>query len=377
MPRKRNDSLDGGGVTIVVENASSRAEDGLTFQLRKQLEDFDRPEHRRLHALTLLLTWRCPAACDHCVFESSPHNSITLDPEVARRTVEAVARQSPPPILSFSGGEPFLLLPLMRELAAFGLSRGMVSEVVTSAAWVADVQRSAAILADLQKRGLRSLCISYDRFHAPFVKPWKVQTAILAGLELGLRVVLNTMVDRDDTDCVDLLAGMIELPRETIARCFVNRLATVPVGRARQNVDQYIYTATPPSGGCPFPTQVVTLSPRGLLYPCCGSVVGEPVDKAGLFIQDDLAGRTVEEIETIIAALRDDVFFRLLQAIGPYGLLQELRRRNPNLSARTQFTGQCDACLEFTDNADVADAARRFLRQIADKLGEAPAEATH
>jgi hypothetical protein len=359
-----------------VARPSSRIEDGLTYQLRQQLRDGDRPEHRRLRALTLLLTWRCPAACDHCVFESSPHNKATLDAEVARRTIEAVGRQKQSPILSFSGGEPFLRLPLLRELAAFGLQRGMFSEVVTSCAWVADAERTSSILADLQQCGMRTLCLSYDRFHAPYVASWKVRLAILAGLELGLRVVLNTIIDRPDADCVETLTGMIDLPRETIMRCFVNPLNTVPVGRARHQVGEYFYNEAL-HGGCPFPTQVVTLSPHGLLYPCCGAVVGEPIDNAELFIQDDLADRSVDEIATILDSLQSDLFFRLLQAIGPYGLLQELQRRYPELPIRTKFTGQCDVCLEFTANAAVADAARHFLKQIASELRGERLESMH
>jgi len=358
--------------------ASALREKGLTFQLREQLNRIDSPEHRRLRALTLLLTWRCPALCDHCVFDSSPHNKTTLDPNVARRVVEAVGRQKPPPILSFSGGEPFLQLGLMRELAALGVSVGMISEVVTSCAWVADAPRTLSVLRDLQECGLRTLCISYDRFHAPYVKPWKVRTAIGAGLELGLRIVLNTIADEDDaSDGVDALAFATELPRETIARCFVNRLAIVPVGRARRQVRDYIYPQAPPTGGCPFSTQVVTLSPHGLLYPCCGAVVGEPTDQAQLFIQDDLTNRSVDEIEMIVASIQNDLFFRLLQTIGPYGLIQELRRRDPDLPVRSRFTGQCDACLEFTANGHVADAARHFLQQISAELSKTRPESMH
>ena len=68
--------------------------------------------------LTILLTWRCPARCAHCVFDSGPDNRHTLDLEVARAAVDAAARLTPRPSLSFSGGEPFAALPAMRDLLA-------------------------------------------------------------------------------------------------------------------------------------------------------------------------------------------------------------------------------------------------------------------
>jgi hypothetical protein len=346
---------------------SALREAGLAHQLKQAARthvapaDSDRP----FASLTLLLTYRCPAMCDHCVFDSSPKNKLTLDPEIGRRAIEAIARQNPPPALSFSGGEPFLHLATMKSLAAFAFERGMISEAVTSAAWVTTSERAVQILTDLKSRGLRTLCVSYDRFHAPFVSPAKVRTAVLAALGAGLRVVMNTMSDPDSVQTSeDMLASELELDRPTIDACFVNTSTTIPVGRARHKVASYHYPAEPPRGGCAFAARTVTVSPRGDLYPCCGPVIGEDPDGAGLLIQENLAGRSVDEIADIFEALKSDLFFNLLSTVGPYGLLQELGKRDPSLPRR-RYVGQCDACLEFASNPRVAAGAKALLAELA------------
>jgi hypothetical protein len=347
---------------------SAQQRSGLAHRLRELAETTAATAGARnddFACLTLLLTYRCPAMCAHCVFESSPSNTVTLDVEIARRAIAAIARQRPAPTLSFSGGEPFLQLATMKTLASFGFERGMVSEVVTSAAWVADRPRAAGVLRDLQSRGLRVLCVSYDRYHAPYVDAAKVKNAILAAREIGLRVVVNTMVDaQHDRDAATMLEQELELPREIIDSCFVNRMAVTPVGRARREVTDYVYSEGLRSRGCEFAGKTITISPRGDLYPCCGPVIGEEPGGAGLLIQENLSGRSVDEIAGIFESLKNDLFFNLLSTVGPYGILQHLRKRNPALATR-RYVGQCDACLEFASNPDVAAATRDWLREVS------------
>lgn len=344
---------------------------GLSYRLTQENRAAARglvERNRDFACLTLLLTYRCPAVCDHCIFESSPKATATLDPGTAERVIAAISRQSPPPGLSFSGGEPFLQLDTMKRLAAFALERGMPSEAVTSAAWVADAGRTRATLAELGERGLRTLCVSYDRFHAPYVKAEKIRTAVTQALELGIRVVVNTMADPDDVrERREMLAEALALPLAVVDSCFVNVLPTSPVGRARTHVDRYYYPDHPPTGGCQFAGRIVAVSPYGFVYPCCGSVLGAPPERAGLMIQDDLTGRSVDEIAAILEDLKNDLFFNLLSVLGPYGILQELRKREPALQTRP-YTNQCDACLEFTDNPLARGAAEKLLIEMSEAL---------
>lgn len=344
--------------------------------LNKRLEPSVLLNRKAISIITILLTYRCPAACDHCVFESGPKNKTQLDMEVAFKLVEAASRQSPPPVLGFSGGEPFLRLDEMRALARFAAERGMPSEVISSSAWVKSREHAAEVLSDLKAIGFQSYATSVDRFHTPFVRPDKMRWAMQGALDAGLRGIINVQVSGDNPllsrDAVKQdVATLLSMPLDEVERYQINPLITTPVGRARTAVDSFHFDPTKDmSEGCPMATEVVTLSPLGLLYPCCGMVVGEKPETADLFIQDSLKERSVDEIAQILADLKDDLFFKLLQSAGPYQLLLELQRRNPELAIKDRYVGACDACLEFTTRPDVAAAARAYLGELGGMLAQ-------
>jgi organic radical activating enzyme len=346
---------------------------GLADFLYADLSATELVNRRSISIITLLLTYQCPAQCDHCVFESSPHNTATIDPAVARTLIEAAARQKPPPVLGFSGGEPFLQLRMLRELTSFASGLGMASEVVSSSAWAKDEAYAAAVLKDLASRGLQSYCTSVDRFHTPFVEGRKMRTALLAARAAGMHVIVNTQVDAlaaklNGGDVEQYLSRVLDLPSDELREFQINALITTPVGRGRHTDIGYHYPDKNFREGCPMATEVVTLSPHGLLYPCCGMVVGEQPESADLFIQDDLAQRSVDEVEAMLDALKGDLFFRLLQYVGPYNILAEVLRRNPHLRGRSRYTGACDVCLEFTSNPGIAQATRALLQELAQRL---------
>lgn len=342
-------------------------DNGLTRYLRNEISATELVNKHTISNITILLTYTCPAACDHCIFTSSPSRKETVDPEAARRLIEAGSRQQPPPLLSFSGGEPFLQLPLMRELVTYGSDRGMPSEVISSSAWCKSDEFTRDVLADLKQRGLRTYCTSVDRYHTPFVDTRKMRRAVMTAREVGMKVVLNTMVDPDSLGKEEeYLSHVLDLPASIVKECYVNRLITTPVGRARTNVNDFLYQDKNFAEGCPYSTEIVTLSPHGFLYPCCGMVLGENPKDAALFVHDDVSQKSVDEIEQLLDDLKHDLFFKLLQLIGPYRILAEVKRRRPELQTRDSFTGSCDVCLEFTSNREVANAARELLAEYSE-----------
>lgn len=346
--------------------------------LAGQLEASTLLNHSSISIITVLLTYRCPASCSHCVFESSPSNHAAVDMDVAYKLVEAASRQSPPPVLGFSGGEPFLRVREMRELAQFASSRGMPSEVVSSSAWAKSQAFATEVLTQLRDAGLQSYCTSVDQFHLPYVEAEKMKWALRAAKNAGLNTIINFQAvgkpPRDRREMLETIAEMLSITPEEVDGHQINPLITTPVGRARDEVDDFFYDPNKTiDEGCPMATEVITLSPYGFLYPCCGMVVGEKPEVADLFIQDNLRDKSVDDIADILTALKSDLFFRLLQAIGPLRLLKEVKRRNPSLVTSTKYVGSCDVCLEFTQNPQIAAATRELLQDLGNVLHRPPA----
>lgn len=342
---------------------------GLSKFLTHDLSLWELVERDYISSVSILLTYACPAACSHCVFESSPLRRETVDPEAARRLVEAASRQTPKPSISFSGGEAFLQLELMRELTSLAASFGMPSEVISSSGWATSDHHTYTTLEDLFDRGMRVYGTSVDHLHAAFIDPSKMRRAIEAALDIGYNVIINSITNEQTYSHEPAyIAQLTNLPRETIDRCEVHPFIAVPVGRARSEVNDFLYRNNKLQEGCPFATEIVTLSPYGLLYPCCGMVIGEPTDRASLFIQDSVINKSVDEIASIIEDLKHDLFFKLLQTMGPYRLLEEIKARNPHIPVRDKYVGNCDICLEFTANPMIANATQKLLREYETAL---------
>ena len=313
--------------------------------------------------LTIVLTWRCPAACAHCGVESSPRNRVVLDRELARKAVLEASRFQPRPRLAFTGGEPFVELDALHELVSLARDHGMSSEVVTSAAWVADQARCQSILAQLKAEGLVTLCVSYDRFHSEYVPTWKVTAAIRAGIEVGLRVILKTIIDADEPGTQEELRAALQLSEAEMARCVVNGQPLSAVGRAADFVDRRAdEEGKPIGGGCMFAGKNPTLSPAGRLYPCCGPIMGKVGTAAELFTIADLSDASTDQVGAALNHGATDLFTALLNRAGPGGIIAAVKARNPALKLRRTFHSQCDGCEEIMSNPALREGVNELLR---------------
>jgi uncharacterized protein len=83
----------------------------------------DGPNYDEGNLVELLLTEKCNLACGYCLAGTNPHMP-TMTPEIGRAAVDrAFAMHEAPSItFEFSGGEPFMQFPLMRELADYALT---------------------------------------------------------------------------------------------------------------------------------------------------------------------------------------------------------------------------------------------------------------
>lgn len=83
----------------------------------------DGPNYDEGNLVELLLTEKCNLACGYCLAGTHP-NMPTMAPEVARAAVDRAFAMSEAKSITFefSGGEPFMQFPLMRELADYALT---------------------------------------------------------------------------------------------------------------------------------------------------------------------------------------------------------------------------------------------------------------
>lgn len=124
----------------------------------------------RLDTWYLQLTDRCTNACPHCFSSCSPAGAGVVAFSLARKWIHHMAAVSARRIV-FTGGEPFLYFPLLRNLVHEAHTRGLTPAIWTNGYWITGVEEFRLTLRYLADVGLKQLLLSEDAFHGaqPFV----------------------------------------------------------------------------------------------------------------------------------------------------------------------------------------------------------------
>ena len=145
----------------------------------------------------LILSYKCSAACRHCMYACSPKwesNWITEDDlsiilSQLSRHIEP-APYGPKSIglshgLHFTGGEPFLNFELLCTAVGIAESLNIPSTFVeTNAVWCTDDETTKKKLTDLKILGLKGVMISVNPFYAEFVPFSRTERCIRMSLEI-------------------------------------------------------------------------------------------------------------------------------------------------------------------------------------------------
>ena len=120
----------------------------------------------------LMMTYRCPAACEFCYYNCSPEKGGLMAVETAISAWESLrmlAGESAK--VHITGGEPFLYFDRVLEILYEGQKRklGGPDSIETNGYWATDRKIIEKRLRLLDGAGLERLKISWDPFHAEYV----------------------------------------------------------------------------------------------------------------------------------------------------------------------------------------------------------------
>lgn len=305
--------------------------------------------------ISILLTYKCPAKCAHCVFYCSPTRKETISSAVAKRFISAAANQPLPPKLSLSGGDPFLEKDLLIDLIRFADDRGMISEVISSSGWITSYDAGKSLFNKLRGLGLATYCTSIDDFHSKFISDEQFSTVLTAAHDAGLKIAINTQRSGrtkllEEDEFREEIRERLDLPDDLVSSCRVNILRTTPAGRGKDGAIDFAFTEKNLNEGCPMATEIITLSPTADIYPCCGMVVGGESGPNNPFNYCNITTCSTEKTSEYIQKLKQDLLFKVIQTLGPYRLLRILNNHDETIEVRNNYTGPCEVCLDIVSN---------------------------
>ena len=141
----------------------------------------------KLKGIHFLLTYLCNFECDHCFLYCSSRAKGTFTLERIIETLGEIKKIDSVASVSFEGGEPFLLYPLLLEAIKLSHQQGLRTTIETNTYWATTEKDAELWLKPLHDAGLSLLDVSDDSFHHGDTADTSAKRAINAAKKIGLK----------------------------------------------------------------------------------------------------------------------------------------------------------------------------------------------
>ncbi|RZG12878.1 radical SAM protein, partial [Klebsiella pneumoniae] len=128
--------------------------------------------------VSINLDSRCNASCDHCCFSSSPTSTTRMEKEYIRELVTEFAKNKTIQVISFTGGEVFLDYKFLKELMEIIKPYEKQITLISNGFWGLSKKKVQEYFHDMNSLNVIALTISYDEYHAPFVKSSSIKNIL-------------------------------------------------------------------------------------------------------------------------------------------------------------------------------------------------------
>jgi len=287
-----------------------------------------------------MITERCDISCAHCYFSCHPSSGADMTRQEAEDYINEAAAIPSMRWVSFTGGEPFLLLELLKALVPYVAERGMKSECVTNCSWATSPERIRDELEELAGLGLDALNISVDDFHQAHVPFERVRNCYEAARGLGLKTVIMCTTSKSSRlrleEISRLLGGGVYILGRRRPESFSAigvESAFTPIGRATElPLEERIIGDKSLEGPCDAVLRDIGVKPGGEVMPCCSAASQLEALKVGN-IADGGLPRLLED------AWKGPIF-NILSSKGPLGLPKAAFGDGP-------YVNKCHLCHEL------------------------------
>jgi organic radical activating enzyme len=298
-----------------------------------------------LRNIGMMMTYRCQAACPHCVVEAGPHRTeeISLDEALDWTNQIATYRNGHIRALSLTGGEPFYCFDKLKAVARHGAELGLIVTTITNGFWATSIHEATQILREVV--GLKMIGISADPYHQTFIPFDRVKNAVIAAQECGLpyRIVITT----EDETCKEYKEFRARIDEICSAEhiqltiTFLAGRATHTINPSRQWTSEIPCQSRCEAAGAPV------LFPDGRVIACIGALIALPNQHPlvlGNVRQNSLADiLDRSEVNTILHGLR---------VWGPGRLVSLIKDSQGGSDLPDRFIDNaiCDPCYKIMSN---------------------------
>ena len=311
------------------------------------------------NTLTVILTNRCNAECDHCCMNSGPGRTETVDIDTVRKAIDELHKRHPLGVVVFAGGEATLAKSVLRQAIQHCASKGILTRLVTNASWAKTLKTAERVLGYLRRDGLSELNFSADDFHLPFVSLNNVINAWKAAKGKGF---MSVLIANSYSTASEITASYLRerlgaeepirtdrhgnghifvLPSDDGTFYGISSSRYQRLERAERRVaDKYFDTIDSDrmlARACPHAFRSPALSPKGHLLACCGF----ELDVNAVLDLGDVGSAPVRSLQE--KALDDPVLKGIIY-LGPYYLMTLAKQVAPEIRFKERYGSVCEVC---------------------------------
>ncbi len=295
------------------------------------------------HTLSVITTYKCTAACEHCCFGCDSEETESIPPENIRKYIQQATEIPSIKVVVFTGGECFMLGKELDNCVKCATDLGFMTRFVSNGYWATSREAARRRLEKLVACGLREANFSTGEQHAEYVRPEYVRNGAIAAAELGLTTLIMVEAFGESKFDFDAFTNDPDFQRHIQSGTIVlkispwmkfhgpHKITYTPTYLAQMENNRNMGT------GCPTALKVLAVMPSEHLCLCCGLTLHQiPEMWVG-----SLRQKTIKEI---LAGVRDDFIKIWIHLYGPDAILRYAQKLDPSIKGPHQQAHTCDVC---------------------------------
>ena len=295
------------------------------------------------HTLSLLVTKRCTAACDHCCFTCNPHRTESIPIPNLYKYIEQATIFPTMRVVVFTGGECFLLGKDLDGLVKWANGFGFITRFVSNGYWASSRITAVRRLQKLKDAGLKEANFSTGDCHSEYVNPAYVRNGAMAAVDLGITSVIACEVFKGSKfDLNEFLAdpefsGLVDSGKIILR---LSPWMKFEGARKLDQTDTYMNVMRDDrvaGGACSTALKVLAITAEEDLIACCGLTMD--------YIPEVHLGSLKDEtIGQIVGRLPDDFIKIWIHLYGPDAVIRYAQKLDPTIERPRDMAHICDVC---------------------------------
>ncbi|MBN2653681.1 MAG: hypothetical protein JXR79_01000 [Nitrospirae bacterium] len=298
---------------------------------------------------------------------SADKTSPYLDSDFMCRVIMETSMIADIRVVAFAGGEPLLKKDELLGAIRFSAGKGLWTKLITNSYWADTPDNAVLMLSELKSSGLSEINLCSDDLQQGNVAIENIKNAFWSARQLNLPTLIINRRSKNSRVSIEHISQHLGVrlvrfdpeknnPQHDVYTSSIS----APIGlssewlnhekQAGNMTDGYTWK-TP----CSSVLRSLVISPEGEIRICCGMIEQAlPELSYGLF-----GSRALTQI---LCEANCDLLANWLALEEPYGLMQYVKSKAPDLMFQDQYVNHCHLCKDLLMRKEV-----RFILKSCDE----------